>query len=85
MDRCSNLVTAPDTDYACVLPAGHAGHCDLIDAMGMCLEHKDCRATRALPYSDFIGLDWSAFRTARANAIEHDPRCPTLKAYAQSA
>ena len=85
MDRCSNLVTAPDTDYACVLPAGHAGHCDLIDAMGMCGEHGDCRATRVLPYSELIGCDWSRFRSARENAIEHDPRCPTLKPYAKSA
>ncbi len=79
MSICRNLMSAPHTDFICTLPASHAGSCDLIDAMGICGEHDDCRAT-ARTGDHYGACDWSRYRTARENAIQHDPRCPARQA-----
>lgn len=77
MRKCAHIEQAPHTDFICIHPANHAGPHDLIDAMGMCGQHDDCRATARI--SDHYGAcDWSRYRTARENAIEHDSRCPGL-------
>jgi len=43
---CQNLITSEVSDAICILPAGHAGPCDRVDAMGLCQANADCRATR---------------------------------------
>jgi hypothetical protein len=75
MSICQHIENAPHTDYVCTLPAAHAGDHDLIDAMGICGEHDDCRATSETS-AHFGACDWSAYRSERENAIEHAPRCP---------
>lgn len=50
---CGNMLrTLADRDsaglrlFVCTLPVDHDGDCDMVDAIGMCLRHVDCRATR---------------------------------------
>jgi hypothetical protein len=43
---CQQMQSNDASDFICVLPKGHAGEHDMIDAMGMCATHLDCRAIR---------------------------------------
>lgn len=78
MSICQFMESNEVSDWICVLPANHAGTHDCIDAMGMCGENDDCRATRKpvepSPVNGNRPMDWSHYRTARENAIQHNHR-----------